>query len=62
MRRCGSIASSADKFFILTIRDVEVCLRIPVFLRQPEIYYDHLGSPLPNTHQKVVRFEVPMNE
>ena len=58
----GGITSSARQVLVLTVRDVEVCLRVPVLLRQTEVYHVDLVAPLANPHKKVVGLDIAMDE
>ncbi|RNA28985.1 hypothetical protein BpHYR1_011981 [Brachionus plicatilis] len=52
----GRVARSAGQIFVLTVRDVLVSARIAEFFGQAKVAF--FGQ----THQKVVRLDVPMNE
>ena len=62
MRVDGSIASRAGQVLVLTVRNMEVCLRIPVLLSQTKIDDVDLITSLANTNQEVVRLNIPINE
>ena len=56
------IAGSTGQVLVLTVRDVEVSLRVAVFLRQTEVNHIDLIATLANAHQEVVRLDVTVNE
>lgn len=58
----AGITSSTRQILVLAIWDMEMRLRIAVFLGKTEVNDIDLVSALANSHQKVVRFDVPMNE
>ena len=62
MRVDGRISSGTRQVLVLTVRDVEVRLRIPVLLRQTEVDDVHLVAPLANPHQEVVRLDITVDE
>lgn len=58
----GGVASSACEVLVLAVRNVKMGLGVPVLLREAEINDVNLVTPLANTHQEVIRFNVTMNE
>ena len=58
----GRITCRTGQVLVLAIRDVEVCLRVPVLLRQTKVNDIDLIAPLANAHQKVVRLDVAVDE
>ena len=58
----GSIASGAGQVLVLTVRDVEVRLRVPILLGQTKVDNIHLIPSLANAHQEVVRLDITMDE
>lgn len=58
----GCITSSSCQVFVLTVWNVEVGLRITVFLCQSEVDDIDLISTLPYSHQEVVRLDVTVDE
>jgi len=57
-----SITSSSGQVLVLTVRNVEVTLRVTVLLSQAKIDDVHLVATLSNTHQEVVRLDVTVDE
>ena len=62
MRVDGRVTSGTRQVLVLTVRDVEVRLRIPVLLRQTEVDDVDLVAPLANPHQEVVRLDITVDE
>jgi hypothetical protein len=58
----GSIPSSTGQVLILTVWDVEVSLRVTIFLSKTEINDVDLVTTLANTHKEVVRLDITMDE
>lgn len=58
----GCIASSSRQVLVLTVGNVEVGLRVAVFLCQSKVDDIDLISTLPYPHQEVVRLDITMNE
>lgn len=58
----GSVASCARQVFILPVGDVLVCSGIPVLLGQAEVNDVDQVALFAQTHQKVVRLHVSMDE
>jgi hypothetical protein len=57
-----SVTSGTSEVLVLSIGDVEMRLRVTVFLREAEIDDVYLITALSNTHQEVVRFDVTMDK
>jgi hypothetical protein len=58
----GGISGSARQVLVLAVRDVEVSLRVAVFLGQTEVNNIDLVSSLANSHQEVVRLDIAVDE
>ena len=58
----AGVTSGAGQVFVLTVRDVEMGLRVAIFLGQPEINHIHLVSALADAHQEIVGLDVAVNE
>lgn len=58
----GSIAGSAGQVLVLTVRNVEVRLRITVLLGQAEINDVDLIAALADAHEEVIGLNVAVNE
>lgn len=58
----GSVTSSTSQILVLSVRNVEVGLRIPVLLGQTEINYVDLVTALANAHEEVVRLDIAVDE
>ena len=58
----AGISSRTRQILVLTIWDVEMGLRVTVFLSQTKVNHIDLVSAFPNPHQKVVRLDVTMDE
>ena len=56
------ITGSTGQVLILAVRDVEVGLRVTVFLSQAKINDVDLIPTLPNAHEKVVRLDITVDE
>ncbi len=56
------ITSGASEILVLSVRDVEMSLGVAVLLGQAEINYVDLVATLSNPHEKVIGFDVTMNE
>ena len=56
------ITGSTCQVFVLAVRDVEVSLWVTVFLSQAKVNNIDLISTLPNTHEKVVRLDITVDE
>jgi hypothetical protein len=62
MRIDAGISSRSSQVLILPIRNMQVCLWIPVLLCQPKINNIHLIGTFSQTHQEIVGFDVSMDE
>lgn len=58
----GGIASSASEVLVLSIRDVEVSLRVTILLGQSKVDNIDLISTFANAHQEVVRLDITVDE
>jgi hypothetical protein len=58
----GGITSSTGQVLVLPIRDMEVGLRVTVFLGQSEIDNIDLVTPLADAHEEVVGLDITVNE
>ena len=58
----GCITGSSRQILVLTVWNVEVRLRVTVFLCQSEVDDVDLISTLPNSHQEIVWLDITMNE
>lgn len=58
----GCITGSPRQVLVLTVWDMEVSLRVAVFLCQSEVDDIDLISTLANPHQEVVRLDITMDE
>lgn len=56
------VAGRPGQVLVLTVRDMEVRLRVTILLRQAKINHIDLISTLANAHQEVVRLNVTVNE
>lgn len=58
----GRITGSSRQVLVLTVWNVEVRLRVTVFLCQSEVDDVDLIPTLPNPHQEVVRLDITMDK
>lgn len=58
----GGVTSGTSQVLVLTVRDVEVRLRVPVLLGQTEVDDVDLVAPLANAHEEVVRLDITVDE
>jgi hypothetical protein len=58
----GGITSSASQVLVLTVRDVEVSLRVTVFLGKTKVDHVDLVTPLSDAHEEVVGLDVTVDE
>lgn len=58
----GCITGSSRQVLVLTVWNVEVSLRVTVFLCQSKVDDIDLISTLANSHQEVVRLDITMDE
>ena len=56
------ITSSTGQILVLTIWDMEVGLRVTVFLGQSKINHVDLVPALSNTHEEIVRLDITVDE
>ena len=60
MRVERGVARSSRQVFVLPVRYVDVCPFVDVPLRQPEVNDVHEVAFLAESHQEIVRLDVPM--
>ena len=58
----GGVASSTGQVLVLSVGDVKVGLRVPVLLGETKVDDVDLVAALADSHQEVVRLNVPMDE
>jgi len=58
----GGVTGGTGQVLVLTVWDVEVRLRVTVFLSQPEVDDIDLIPTLANAHQEVVGLDITMDE
>ena len=58
----GRIAGSSSQVLVLAIRDVEMGLGIPVLLCKTKVNDVDLIPALADTHEKIVRLDVTVDE
>lgn len=58
----GGITGSTSQVLVLTVRDVEVSLGVPVLLGETKVDDIHLIAPLTNAHQEVVGLDISVDE
>ena len=58
----GGIPSSAGKVLVLSVRNVEVRLRVAVLLGQAKVNYVDLVASLANAHEEIVGLDVAVDE
>lgn len=58
----GGVTSGTGQVLVLSVRDVEVCLRVPVLLGETEVDNVDLVTPLADAHEEVVRLDITVNE
>lgn len=58
----AGIPCSASQVLVFPVSNVNVRLWVTILLCQAKVNYVDLIGPLSKAHQKVVRFDVPMNE
>ena len=56
------VAGGTSQILVLSVRDVEVCLRVPVLLRETEVNHVDLVASLADTHEEVVGLDVTVDE
>jgi hypothetical protein len=62
MRVDASIPGGTSQVFVLTVRNVEVSLRVTVFLSQTKIDDVDLVATLSDAHKEVIRLYITMDE
>ncbi len=58
----GGVTGGTSQVLVLTVRDVEVRLRVAIFLSQTEVDDIDLISTLANAHQEVVGLDVTVDK
>ena len=58
----GCVTGSSSQVLVLTVWNVEMRLRVTIFLCQSKVDDIDLISTLPNSHQEIVRLDVTMDE
>lgn len=58
----GGITSGTRQVLVLSVWDVEVRLRVTVFLRQTKVDDIDLVTTLADAHQEIVRLDITVNE
>lgn len=58
----GGVTSGTSQVLVLSVRDVEVCLRVTVLLCQTEIDNVDLVAPLSDAHEEVVGLDITVDE
>lgn len=58
----GRVASSASQVFVLSIRDVEMRLRVAVLLGETEVDHVDLVATLADAHEEVVGLDIAVDE
>lgn len=58
----GGITSGTSQVLVLTVRDVEVSLRVAVLLGQTEIDHVDLVAALADAHEEIVRLDITVDE
>lgn len=58
----GGVTSGTSQVLVLSVRDVEVGLGVPVLLGETEVDHVDLVAPLANTHEEVVGLDVAVDE
>lgn len=58
----AGITGRSRQVLILAVRDVQLGSRIAIPFGETKVNYVHQISPLSQTHQEVVRFDVPVDE
>jgi len=57
-----SISCGTGQIFVFSVWNVEVCFWVAIFFCKPEINHVNLIATLANTHEKVIRFDIPVDE
>lgn len=58
----GGVTSGTSQVLILSVRDVEVGLRVPVLLGETKVDHVDLVAPLSDAHEEVVGLNITVNE
>ena len=58
----GGVTSGTSQVLVLSVRDVEVGLGVPVLLGETKVDHVDLVAPLANTHEEVVGLDVAVDE
>ena len=58
----GGVTSGTSQVLVLSVRDVEVGLGVPVLLGETEVDHVDLVAPLADTHEEVVGLDVTVDE
>jgi len=58
----GGVAGGTSQVLVLSVRDVEVGLGVPVLLGETEVDHVDLVAPLADAHEEVVGLDVTVNE
>ena len=58
----GGVTSGTSQVLVLSVRDVEVGLGVPVLLGETEVDHVDLVAPLANAHEEVVGLDVAVDE
>jgi hypothetical protein len=58
----GGITSGTGQVLVLSVRDVEVGLGVPVLLGETEVNHVDLVAPLADAHEEVVGLNVTVDE
>jgi hypothetical protein len=58
----GGVTSGTSQVLVLSVRDVEVGLRVPVLLGETEVDHVDLVAPLADAHEEVVRLDITVDE
>lgn len=58
----GGVTSGTSQVLVLSVRDVEVCLRVPVLFGETKVDNVDLVAPLADAHEEVVGLDVTVNE
>ena len=58
----GGVTSGTSQVLVLSVRDVEVGLGVPVLLGETKVDHVDLVAPLADTHEEVVGLDVTVDE
>lgn len=58
----GCVSSSTSQVLVLSVWNVEMSLRVAIFLSETKINNINLVATFSNTHKKVVGFDIAVNE